>query len=80
MEKNMILVMIDECGDEVEVERFYLSDLLDEDEVEIWKSVKIAKAHEQYPEARWFYFEDRRGWGARIAHMLANPWEDMSWD
>lgn len=79
MEKNMILVMVDECGDEVEVERFYLSGLLDEDEVEIWKAAKIAKAHEAYPEAQGFYFEDRRDWGARIAYQLANPWEDVCW-
>lgn len=40
---GMILVRIDECGDEQEVERFDLHLDLDEDELEIWKSRKIAK-------------------------------------
>lgn len=43
---GMILVRIDECGDEQEVERFDLHLDLDEDELEIWKSRKIAKAEE----------------------------------
>lgn len=71
---NMVLVMLDECGDEIEVDRFTLQLDLDEDEVEIWKDRKIQKASEQYPEARGFYFEDRRGWGRAIARMIA---EDM---
>ena len=56
---EMILVMIDECGDEVEVERFNIGNDLDEDYIELWKSTKIDKAYERYPEARGFYFEDR---------------------
>lgn len=80
MSENMILIMIDECGDEVELERFCLSGLIDGDELEIWQDVKIMKAREQFPEAWGFYFEDRRSWGTRIAHMLANQWEDESWD
>lgn len=71
---DMILIMIDECGDEVEVERFTLRMDLDEDEIEVWKDRKIQKASERYPEARSFYFEDRRGWGRMIAVMIA---EDM---
>ena len=67
---NMILIMIDECGDEVEIERFRLSDMIDDDELEIWQERKIRKAIEEYPEARCFYFEDRRGWNAMIRNML----------
>ena len=66
----MILVMVDECGEEVEIERFKLSDMIDDDELEIWQERKIRKAIEEYPEARYFYFEDRRGWNAMIRNML----------
>lgn len=68
--ENMILIMVDECGDEVEIERFHVSTdsefQMDEDELEIWKDRKIAKAMDEYPEARGFYFEDRRNWSRRI--------------
>ena len=67
---NMILVMIDECGDEVEIERFHLSDMIDEDELEIWQERKIRKAREEFPEAIDFYFEDRRHWDKLIRSML----------
>lgn len=67
---NMILIMIDECGDEVEIERFILSGLIDDDELEIWQEKKIRKAMEKYPEARGFYFEDRRQWNDIILNML----------
>lgn len=67
---NLILVMIDECGDEVEVDRYTLHLDLDEDELEIWKDRKIAKAEERFPEARSFYWEDRRGWNSLINSML----------
>ena len=56
---QMILIMVDECGDEVEVDRYNIGDDLDEDYIDMWKSMKIEKAREQYPEARNFYFEDR---------------------
>ena len=79
MKDNMILIMIDECGDEVEVKRFSLSGMIDEDELELWQERKIRKAHEEYPEARGFYFEDRRSWDMRIAYQLAHPWEDVCW-
>lgn len=67
---TMILIMLDECGDEVEVERFELQMDLDEDEVEIWKDRKISKAEQRYPEARGFYFEDRRRWNQMITMMI----------
>lgn len=67
---DMILIMIDECGDEVEVERFTLQMDLDEDEIEIWKERKISKASRRFPEASGFYFEDRREWGRMIARMI----------
>ena len=51
---NMILVMVDECGDEVEIERFRLSGMIDGDELEIWQERKIRKAREEFPEAIGF--------------------------
>lgn len=70
MRDNMILIMVDECGDEIEVERFTIGDELDEDYMMLWKEQKIAKYEEQYPEARRFYFEDRRNWQSMINSML----------
>lgn len=67
---NMILIMVDECGDEVEVGRYTIGKELDEDYIDIWKDMKIAKAREEYPEAQRFYFEDRRDWNMRINMML----------
>lgn len=67
------LIMIDECGDEVEVETFNLSLLTDEDEIEVWKSVKEAKYAEIYPEAQGFYWEDRSQWDSIINSMLIDP-------
>lgn len=76
--ENMILIMVDECGDEIEVARYTLSNLLDEDEIEIWQNRKIEKASEEFPEAHGFYFEDRRDWGHQIALEIA---QDMyGWD
>lgn len=70
---EMILIMVDECGSEVEVDRYNVGTDLDEDYIELWKSAKIDKAKERYPEARRFYFEDRRNWD-RVAHMMMmNP-------
>lgn len=69
--ENMILIMVDECGDEIEVERFHIdTDLLDEDFVQIWKWKKIDEYSERYPEARNFYFEDRSNWNSLINSML----------
>ena len=62
----MVLIMVDECGDEVEYGRYTLNLDLDEDELEIWKGRKIQKAADEYPEARNFYFEDRRDWNRQI--------------
>lgn len=67
---NMILVMVDECGDEVEVDRYTIGDDLDEDYLEVWKAMKIEKAKERWEEARGFYFEDRRNWNSMINAML----------
>jgi len=61
----LVLIMVDECGDEVEVNRWHLSGLIDEDEVEIWKDRKVEKAYTEYPEARGFYWEDQRNWSYR---------------
>ena len=85
---EMVLVMVDECGDEVEVNRFNIGDDLDEDYIEIWKYKKIADAADNYPEARRFYFEDRSAM-RRAVNMAVHdffgdydPWEDEDeeWD
>lgn len=70
MRDDMVLIMVDECGDEVEVKRFTIGDELDEDYLEMWKDMKISKAWDKYPEARGFYFEDRRQWRSMIARAL----------
>lgn len=77
----MVLIMIDECGDEQEYDRYTIGDDLDEDYLEMWQEMKIAKAREEYPEARRFYFEDRRNWNSMINAMIRDdegydPWED----
>ena len=81
MRDNMILIMVDECGDEREVERFTIGNELDEDYIEMWQDKKIADARENYPEARRFFFEDRRDWNRQINAMIHDdmfydPWED----
>ena len=67
---NMILIMIDELGDEVEVARYTLQLNLDEDELDLWKDRKIRQVADHYPEALGFYWEDRRNWDSLIAGML----------
>lgn len=81
MNNIMVLIMIDECGDEREYDRYTIGDDLDEDYLEMWKSIKEEKAREDYPEARGFYFEDRRNWNSMINAMIRDdegydPWED----
>lgn len=71
------LIMIDELGDEVEVETFKLNLLTDEDEIEVWKDIKVAKYTEMYPEAQGFYWEDRSQWGSIINAMLDDPTLDF---
>ena len=66
---NMILIMVDECGDEIEIERYTIGNDLDANYMDLWKARKIDQAAEMYPEARSFYFEDRRGWNALINEM-----------
>lgn len=81
MSNTMVLIMIDECGDEREYDRYTIGDDLDEDYLEMWQEMKISKAREDYPEARRFYFEDRRNWNSMINAMIRDdegydPWED----
>ena len=61
-----VLIMIDECGDEVEYDRWNLHLDFDEDELEVWKERKERRAREEYPEAQGFYWEDRRHWESII--------------
>lgn len=70
---KMVLIMVNECGEEVEVETFNLGDDLDEDYIELWKNMKRSYYEEQYPEARGFYFENRSKWNSAIHLMLNNP-------
>lgn len=67
---EMIMIMIDECGDEREIARFRIGDDLDEDYIEVWKDMKLDWARDRYPEARGFYFEDRRKWQSTINAMV----------
>lgn len=83
---EMILIMVDECGDEVEINRFNIGDDLDEDYIELWEDRKIAQARDEYPEARGFYFEDRRAM-QRAVNMAVHEffgdydsWEDEEWE
>lgn len=73
MDGNMVLIMVDECGDEVEVARYTLRMDLDDDELEVWKERKLDKAYAEYPEAIDFYFEDRRNWEHEIM-MSIRQW------
>ena len=73
MTENMILRVVDECGDEVEVARYSIGNDLDEDYIELWKDKKIADISERYPEAQRFYFEDRRNWSSLINMCIADP-------
>ena len=67
---TMILVMVDETGDEIEVARYTLTLDLDADELAIWQERKVHQASDQYPEARGFYWEDRSSWTSAIARDL----------
>lgn len=77
---TIVLIVIDECGDEREVDRFRIADDLDEDYLEMWKSLKIEKARERYPEARGFYFEDRRLWKSSIQAAVHEFFGDYGYE
>lgn len=70
MFNGLVLIMVDECGDEVEVDRYKVGEDLDEDYMDLWKIMKIEEARDNYPEARSFYFEDRREWNRMINSMI----------
>ena len=70
---NMKLICVDECGGEFEVETYTIGNDLDEDYLELWKERKIEKARERFPEARRFYFEDRRDWNRICRAIWENP-------
>lgn len=76
----MILIMVDECGDEVEVDRYNIGDDLDEDYIDMWKSMKIEKARERYPEARSFYFEDRGAMNRAVTMAVHDFFGDYGYD
>lgn len=66
----MVLIMVDECGDEIEVDRYNVGSDLDEYYMDLWKESKIDEVRERYPEARRFYFEDRGQWKSMINRMI----------
>ena len=71
MKDNMVLILIDECGDELEYARYTAPDFDgDEDAMDIWKERKIERALAEYPEAQGAYMEDRRTWSSIIARSL----------
>ena len=70
----LVLIMVDECGDEVEVDRYKIGEDLDEEYMNLWKIMKIEEARENYPEARSFYFEDRRRWSQMIYASIREEW------
>jgi hypothetical protein len=76
MKDRMVLVMIDECGDEVVVDRFSIGDELDDDYMQLWKEMKIEKARSEYPEARGFYFEDKLEMTKQVNALVR---EDNGW-
>lgn len=59
---NYVLVGVDECGDEFYADWWIVEGDLDEDFFDLWQDIKLHNARERWPEARRFYFEDRRGW------------------
>lgn len=77
---EMIMIMIDECGDEREIARFHIGDDLDEDYIEVWKDMKLEWARDRYPEARGFYFEDRREWQSVINAAVHDFFGDCDYD
>lgn len=70
---KLVLIMVDECGCEVECETFVIGDDLDEDYLALWKDRKLSQYYEEYPEARRFYFENRSKWNSAINLMLNDP-------
>ena len=83
--KNMVLIMVNECGEEVEVDRYEVGNDLDDDYMALWELSKIEAAERAYPEARRFYFEDRRQWNSMINAMIRgdeyyDPWEDEDYE
>lgn len=51
------LILIDECGDEIEAGRFLIPSEMDEDAVWFWQMQKKAELLERYTEARGAYWE-----------------------
>ena len=81
MSANMVVIIVDECGEEREWNRFTVGSDLDEDYIDLWKYSKIEQAWEEYPEARNIYVEDRRNWNSMIYASMRgdeyyDPWED----
>lgn len=68
------MIMVDECGDEVIIDTLPVgNDLVDEDYIEVWESMKIEKAKERFPEAYGFYFQDSRDY---ILHGYEDDYSD----
>ena len=72
------LIMVDELGDEVVVDRWSLSLLTDPDEIRAWKQIKLEKARMMFPEACGFYWEDSASlyWSVAEASNSEGSWYD----
>ena len=77
---DMRLIMVDECGSEIEVDHFNIGDDLDEDYLDIWKSLKIEQAKKRFPEARDFYFENRTAMNRAVMMSVHDFFGDMDYE
>ena len=80
---TLTMIMIDECGDEVIVDTFWINDDLAEGYDEVWEDMKIEKAKKRFPEARGFYFQDSRDYmlhGYEDNYSDEDEWEPKSLD
>ena len=56
--KELALILVDECGDDMEYGRWEIPANLDDDLMELWKDKKVSKMFEDYPEASGWYWMD----------------------
>lgn len=56
--KELALILVDECGDDMEYGRWEIPANLDDDLMELWKDKKVEKMFDEYPEASGWYWMD----------------------
>lgn len=68
---NLVLVRVNECGEEDYKGWWYVSCENEDDEeaLELWKDFQIQKAYREKREERGFYWEDRRNWYRNYGHL-----------